>query len=171
MLFTLQGLTAFFVTYLVDNRGFDQQIAAAMLSLLFVSGAVSQVAGGTIADRVGARWVLVVAAGIGTVAVGVIPFVNGLIPISVLSVVLGSRLAIAPVSNAYIIAILPESVTGTAWGILRTLFFLIGATGSTVVGVMADRGLFDGSFFLLAGMTAVAAVLYLFLPSRRAPIG
>jgi hypothetical protein len=33
---------------------------------------------------------------------------------------------------------------------------------------MADAGLFDESFLLLAALTGVAAVLYAFLPSREA---
>jgi MFS family permease len=77
-------------------------------------------------------------------------------------------MAIAPVSNAYVIAVLPESVTGTAWGTLRTGFFLLGAAGSTVVGAMADADFFDEAFFILAGLTALAAVFYAILPSREA---
>jgi MFS family permease len=72
----------------------------------------------------------------------------------------------APVSNAYIIDILPPSVQGSAWGLLRTGFFLVGAGGSTVVGAFADRGLFDEAFFVLAALAAVATVLYARLPSR-----
>jgi MFS family permease len=74
----------------------------------------------------------------------------------------------APVSNAYVIDVLPPSVQGSAWGVIRTGLFLVGAGGSTFVGAFADRGLFDDAFFVLAGLAAVAAVLYLGLPSRTA---
>jgi len=84
---------------------------------------------------------------------------------------LADRLGVAPVSNAYVIAVLPASIRGTAWGTLRTGLFLIGATGSTVVGVMADRGLFDESFLLLAAVTVVGGILYAFLPPRSAAGG
>jgi predicted MFS family arabinose efflux permease len=168
MLFALQGLTAFLVTYLVSIKGLDQAIAAAVLSLLFAGGAVSQVVSGTLADRIGDRPVLVGVAATNVVPLLAIPFVEGVIPIAILSVLVGIRLGIAPVSNAYIIAILPDEVTGTAWGILRTAFFLVGATGSTAVGVMADADLFDESFFLLAALTAAAALLYATLPDRAA---
>jgi predicted MFS family arabinose efflux permease len=168
MLFALQGLTAFLVTYLVSIKGLDQATAAAVLSLLFAGGAVSQVVSGTLADRIGDRPVLVGVAATNVVPLLAIPFVEGVIPIAILSVLVGIRLGIAPVSNAYIIAILPEEVTGTAWGILRTAFFLVGATGSTAVGVMADADLFDEAFFLLAALTAAAALLYATLPDRAA---
>jgi predicted MFS family arabinose efflux permease len=166
MLFAFQGLSAFYVTYLA--RELDQRVAAGLFALLFVGGAVAQLAGGAAADRFGERAVLTVTAAVGAVAVGAVPFVDGLLPLAALSLVIGTRLAIAPVSNAYIIAVLPDAVTGTAWGTLRTAFFLLGATGSTVVGVMSDAELFDEAFLLLAVVTAVAAVLYAFLPSRKA---
>jgi predicted MFS family arabinose efflux permease len=166
MLFAFQGLSAFYVTYLA--RELDQRVAAGLFALLFVGGAVAQLAGGAAADRFGERAVLTLTAAVGAVAVGAVPFVDGLVPLAALSVVIGTRLAIAPVSNAYVIAVLPDAVTGTAWGTLRTAFFLLGATGSTVVGVMSDAELFDEAFLLLAVVTAAAAVLYAFLPSREA---
>jgi len=169
MLFAFQGLSAFYVTYLA--RELDQRVAAGLFALLFVGGAVAQLAGGAAADRFGERAVLTLTAAVGAVAVGAVPFVDGLVPLAALSVVIGTRLAIAPVSNAYIIAVLPDAVTGTAWGTLRTAFFLLGATGSTVVGVMSDAELFDEAFLLLAAVTAAAAVLYAFLPSREAARG
>jgi len=86
---------------------------------------------------------------------------------AVLVTLVGSRLAVAPVSNAYVIAVLPAEVTGTAWGVIRTGFFLLGAGGSTVVGALAEAGLFDESFLLLAGLTGLAAALFAFVPSRE----
>jgi predicted MFS family arabinose efflux permease len=168
MLFAFQGLSAFLVTYYVDVKGVDQATAAGFFSLLFVGAAVSQVTAGALADRVGERWVLTGVALLGVPALAAVPFVEGTLPVAALSVVLGTRMAIAPVSNAYVIAVLPESVTGTAWGTLRTGFFLLGAAGSTVVGAMADADFFDEAFFILAGLTALAAVFYAILPSREA---
>jgi predicted MFS family arabinose efflux permease len=168
MLFGFQGLTAFFVTYLVETKGFDQTTAAAMFSLLFVGAALAQFFGGSLADRFGERPVLVGISVAGVPLLAAVPFVDGLVPVALLSFVLGTRLGITSVTNAYVIAVLPDAVTGTAWGVLRTLFFLLGAGGSTVVGAMADADLFAESFYLLAGLTALAAVCYAFLPTREA---
>jgi predicted MFS family arabinose efflux permease len=168
MIFAFQGLSTFFVTYLVSVKDLTQPAAAGAFSLLFVGAAVSQVASGRFADRFGDRPVLVGVAALNVPLLVAVPFVDGVASLAALSLLVGSRLGIAPVSNAYIIAILPDSVTGTAWGTLRTAFFLIGATGSTAVGAMADADLFDESFFLLAALTAVAALLYALLPTRAA---
>lgn len=166
LLFVLQGLTAFLPTYLIETKGLDQESAAGLFALFFLSGALFQWVGGTGADRYGDRAVLLGLCGFGVIPLLALPFVSGLLPLSVLTVLLGSRLGIAPVSNAYIIGVLPDAVQGTAWGALRTGFFLVASTGSVFVGVLADRGLFDASMLVLAGLTAIAAVLYVYLPSR-----
>ena len=168
MLFVFQGLTAFLVTYLVSIKDFEQTTAAAVFSLLFVGGAVSQIVSGNLSDRFGDRPVLVGVAALNVPLLVAVPFVDGVIPIAVLALLLGSRIGVNPVSNAYIIAVLPDRVTGTTWGVIRTGLFLLGAAGSTVVGAMADAGLFDESFLVLAALTAIAAIIYAFLPARAA---
>ena len=55
---------------------------------------------------------------------------------------------------------------GREGGVIRTTSFLLAATGSTVVGVFADRGLFDEAFVVFAGITAVGTLLYTQLPAR-----
>jgi predicted MFS family arabinose efflux permease len=166
MLFVLQGLTAFFTTYLVDVKGLDEGTAGALFGLLFVSGAVSQSAAGGLADRYGYGPVLAAVAFFGTLPLLALPYISGFLPLAVVAVVLGVRLAAGPISNAYIVALLPPDVRGTAWGLIRTGFFTVGAFGSTLVGAMADRDLFAEAFFLLAALSIVAVVVYLLLPDR-----
>lgn len=166
MLFVVQGLTAFLPTYFVMVKGLEQTTAAGLFSLFFLSGAVSQSISGNTADRYGSPTVLLAVAGVNVLPLLALPFVEGLLPLGVVTVLLGSRLAINPVSNAYTIAVLPDSVQGTAWGFLRTTFFLLAATGSTVVGALFDARLANAAILGLAVLTAVAAGLYVFLPAR-----
>lgn len=168
MLFVLQGLTAFLPTYFIVVKGLGQATAAGLFALFFLSGAVAQSIAGNAADRYGDPGVLLAVSGFAVVPLFALPFVDGLIPLGVLTVLLGSRLAINTVSNAYLIAMLPESVQGTAWGFLRTSFFLLGATGSTVVGVLFDANLADAAIIGLGALTAVATGLYALLPTRNA---
>ncbi len=168
MLFVVQGLTAFLPTYLVMVKGLEQTTAAGLFSLFFLSGAVCQSLAGNAADRFGSPTVLMSVAGVSVVPLLALPFVEGPVPLGVVTVLLGSRLAINPVSNAYIIAVLPDAVQGTAWGFLRTSFFLLAATGSTVVGALFDAQLANTAIVGLAVLTAVATGLYVFLPVRTA---
>ncbi|AXG09836.1 MFS transporter [Haloplanus rubicundus] len=159
-LFAFQGLTAFLPTYLVAHEGIGQGVAGPIFALLFVGGAVCQLGVGTAADRYGARPVLVAVAALAVVTLLVVPVVDGRLAWATLVFLLGTRMAIAPVTNAYVVARLPDDVQGAAWGFLRTCLFLVGSTGSLFVGAMADAGRFDAAFLALGGVTAVAVVCY-----------
>lgn len=166
LLFGLEGFTAFVPTYLVDVRGYSSGTAGAVFALFFVVGAISQFTAGSLADRLGERPVLVAVTGFAAIPLAAIPYTHGLLPVAVAVALAGVRLGMAPLSNAYIIASLPDDVQGTTWGALRTGFFVLSSTGSVFVGAFGDRGQFDAAFLVLAGLTALGAVLYLALPDR-----
>lgn len=166
MMFTFQALTAFLPTYLVDEKALTQQTAGVLFGVLFVGGAGFRLAGGSAADRFGTRSVLVTIGAVGILTLAALPSMHGAITLAVLIVVMSSRLAVAPVANPYIIDVLPDEATGTAWGLLRTGLFLISSAGSAFVGVLSDHGLFDEAFFVLAGLSALATVSFVFLPKR-----
>ena len=167
MLFVFQGLTAFFTTYLVEVKGLTEGTAGLLFGLLFVSGAVWQSLGGGLADRYGHGPVLAAVAFVGAVPLLALPLASSQLALAGVAIFLGVRLAMGPISNAYVVSLLPTNVRGTAWGSLRTLFFGVGAFGSTAVGTMADRALFAEAFVLLAALSAVAGLVYLFLPARE----
>ena len=166
MLFVMQGLTAFFPTYLHEQKGLSETTAASVYALLFLSGGLSQWLAGSAADRFGHHRVMLVVSGVSVVPLLALPFVDGVVALSAVALALGVRLAVGPLSNGYIVRLLADEVQGTAWGLLRTAFFVVGSLGSVVVGAMADRALFDVAFLLLAVLTAVATAVYVFLPRR-----
>lgn len=162
-LFTYQALVAFLPTYLVEIKGMEQSFAAALFGLLFVVGAVVQPFVGHVADRYGGRVTMLGLVAFSTGTLLALPFVAGRVALVVLVPLLGVRIAMGPVTSAYIVGALPEPIEGTGWGMLRTAFFALGATGSTVTGVFADAGLFDEAFLVLAGLTAVIGACWLFV--------
>ncbi|MFB6201527.1 MAG: MFS transporter [Halorhabdus sp.] len=166
MLFGFQALTAFLVTYLHQIKGLSTGVASAILSGLFVVGALSQAGGGLVADRLGQARTLAAIAAISTLPLVVLPTLDRAIALGVVGALSGVRMSVGPISNAYIVGTLPDDVEGTAWGLIRTGFFAVGSLGSTVVGVLATAGYFDDAFYLLAGLTALGAVVYLALPPR-----
>lgn len=165
-LFAFQGLTAFYPTYLVVHEHLGQGVAAGLYALLFVGGGVSQLAVGSAADRFGTPRVLAAVAALAVVTLAVVPFVDRLAVWTVLTFLIGTRMAIAPVANAYVIEVLPDAVQGAAWGFLRTCLFLVAATGSAFVGVLGDADLFDAAFLALAALTAVSVVCFGLLSPR-----
>jgi predicted MFS family arabinose efflux permease len=165
-IFTYQSILSFLPTYLVEVKGLDQGFAAALFGLLFVFAAVVQPLAGTLADRHGERPTIVVLVVLSTVTLVALPFTDGGIALAALVPTLGIRIAIGPLTSAYVVRELPEAVQGSGWGLLRTVFFGVGSTGSTVVGLFADAGLFDAAFLLLSALTGAIVFFWLLLPSR-----
>lgn len=168
VLFTFQGLTAFYTTYLTDVGGLTQSTASGLFAVLFLTGAVFQLSAGRIADAFGYRRVLVWTTLGSVLPLAALAWGSGLGWYAVVTVLIAGRLAIGPMTNAYIIGSLPATNRGAMWGFLRTVFFVLGAFGSVVVGGLADRGLFTVAIYGLALVTLVGGVLYYLLP--REPV-
>lgn len=166
MLFTLQGLTAFYTTYLVEVKEFPETTAAGLFALLFLVGAGFQSLAGRATDRFGHRRVLVAVCLLGIPPLAAFPLVEGQLALTVLTVFLAVRIGVSPVVNAYVVSVIPTHIQGTTWGIVRTFFFGIGATGSLAVGVVADAGLFDAAMYGLAALTLPAVAIFAVLPDR-----
>lgn len=167
MLIVFQAVTAFLTTYLVTTRPIGQGTAGVLLSVLFVGGALSQAVTGRLADRYDSPRVLVAVAVVSALPLALFPLLDGTLLLGVGAAAIGVRMSSGPLANAYIIDVLPDAVEGTSWGLLRTAFFAIGSLGSTAIGALADSGLFDASFYLMAAVTLVSAVLFVALPARE----
>jgi predicted MFS family arabinose efflux permease len=165
-IFSYQGFVAFLPTYLVEVKGLSEGLTAALFGLMFVFGAVVNPVAGQLADRVSERATLFALIGLSTVTLAVLPFVGGRLALGVLVPLLGIRIAIGPLTSAFIVRELPTGVQGTGWGLLRTVFFGLGATSSSVIGLFADAGRFDAGFLLLAGVTGLIAVFWWRVPRQ-----
>jgi predicted MFS family arabinose efflux permease len=166
MLFTFQGLTAFYTTYLVEVKNLSDATAAGLFALLFVAGAGFQSIAGRAADRFGHGPVLAAVALLGIPPLAAMPLVEGRLALAAVTLPIGIRLGVGPVVNAYVISVIPADVQGTTWGLVRTVFFAVGSTGSIAVGVLADAGQFDLAIYGLAALTAPAIAIFVFLPDR-----
>lgn len=162
--FVWQGYTAFLPTYLVEVKGIPQPTAAVTLGAFFVGGALVQPITGSVADRYDERGILIAVAAATVVAFAAFPFVNSAPAFIALSLLASLQLAFWPIIFAYIPRALPDDAQGSGFGLLRTVFIYISATGSTVVGTLADADLFDESFLMLAGITGIAMMLAAVLP-------
>ncbi|MFP4530727.1 MAG: MFS transporter, partial [Halodesulfurarchaeum sp.] len=93
-----------------------------------------------------------------------LPWIGSLGLFAVVTVFIAVRIALQPMMNAYVLGALPQEMRGAIWGFLRTVFFVLGAFGSVVVGGIADLGYFDGAIYLLAVLTALGGFLFYLLP-------
>ena len=163
-MFTYQALFSFLPTYLVELKGLDQAFAALLFGLAFVVGAITQPLAGHAADHYGEHRTILVMIVLSTVTLAVLPPLGGRLALAAAVPLLGVRIAVGPLMTAFVVRELPQSVQGTGWGFMRTLFFALGATGSTAIGLFADAGLFDAGFLLLAALTGLTAFFWLGIP-------
>ncbi|MFC7156994.1 MFS transporter [Halomarina halobia] len=166
-LFIFQAITSFLPTYLVVAKDLPESTAATMLSVFFLSGAICQPVAGALADRYGQGTILASIAGATVLPLLALAFVGGVGPLLLLSTVLGTRLGLGPINNAYIVSALPADVQGAGYGLVRTLHIVVGSTGAVFVGFLADSGFFDEAFIVLAAVSGAAALLYTQLPEQR----
>jgi len=165
MFFTYQGVTAFLPTYLVEAKSVSEQVAATLFGLFFAGGVVFQVVGGNLGDRFGQRRAMTGLLFASAVTVFSLPFVPSGLVLVPLVLALSVQLGFWPIVFSYTVAALPDEGQASGLGLLRTFYLLVGALGSTAVGILADADLFDEAFFLLAGLALAATLVTLLLPA------
>ncbi|PSP47226.1 MFS transporter, partial [Halobacteriales archaeon QH_7_69_31] len=153
--FLIQGFASFYPAYLTTTKGLSPEVAATLFGAFFALGAVVQPAAGALMDGVGVRPTLLGCLGTCLAALWALPFVDGLVPIAVLTALFATWNGTIVVTQTYIADTLPAALQGTGFGTLKAAWMLLGATAPLVVGVMADAGLFDEAFMLLGAVGGV----------------
>lgn len=157
MLFALayQGFIGFLAVYLVDVKGLPAQQASLLYGGFFVVGLLAQLVGSDVADEYGRRPTLVVTLLVTVVGLVALPFATNRLVIAAIVGLLGVKLAFWPVTNSYVYDALPVEIEGGGYGLVRTVYLCVGASGPIVVGHLFDSGVHDGAFWLLGGVVVV----------------
>lgn len=153
--FIVQGLTAFYPTYLVEAKELSSAAAATVFALLFAAATVVQPLAGTLSDTFGTQRAMSFLAGIIVVALPLVTITASFLQILAVTVLVASVFGLTPIALTYVTKSLPDEIQGAGLGLVRSVYFLIASTGSLVIGSLADQGLFDESFLLLAALAAV----------------
>ena len=158
-----QALTGFYPTYLIDVKGFAPTTATLLFGGFFALGVVVKPLAGRAYDASGIRTTLPVILGVAGVGLVLLPFVDSLPGILLVTLLLSSILGYSTVTLTHLTASLPAAVRGSGLGVLRTGYMVIGAGSPVVAGLLADADLFDEVFFILAALVAVGACLTVLL--------
>lgn len=164
VIFVFQSISTFLPTYLIETKGYSQRVAVLLYGLFLSTGIVFQPVAGVFADAFGYKRILVAIGIFSTVTLAALPVTNSPLVLIILLPLIGVRRAIGPVGNAYLVSEIADEVQGSSYGLVRTFVLSFGSTGSTVTGALIDRGRADSAFLLLAGLTGVVSVLFVFLP-------
>lgn len=156
-MFLYQSVTGFLPTYLVVTKGLEPGTAAALYSFFYAAAIAVQFLSGVVADRWGNRPAIA-----GFLALSVPGFalltVAGSVPMIVFAIpLLSGVLGALPPVNAVGVGALPEEIRGSGFGLLRTFYMVVGATGPPLVGLFGEAGRFDLAFLLLGTLALATA--------------
>jgi len=147
---------AFLPVFLVEHHGVSEAWAGFAFAVFFGVSAILQPLGGWLSDRIGHDRTLAaqLTAGVAGYALLTAPVAR---PLAVPAVVFaGAAMTSTPVIQSRMLDGLSAAERGTGFGAFRTVYLLIGALGTTVVGSTADLAGWAVAFGLLAALFAVA---------------
>lgn len=159
--FVLNGTISFLPTFLVDHRGQAPAVAGVLFSGYFVARGGFQLLVGRVSDRYGRDLALglCMLAGAGGLAL----FVHGPGTPSVLAAaaLAGLGAAYFPALDPRFLDVIDEEEKGSEFGLVRTIYVMVGSSGSVGVGLLADLYGWPTSFTVLAALASLAAVALL----------
>ena len=158
-MFVWQATASFLPTFFVAHHGYSEATAGALFSAYFLVQGVTQPGLGALSDRIGRDAAASLAIGIGLVGYGLLVMGTGL-GMAVVAV------AFAGLSMGWGAALMPkfmdhldEHERSAGFGLVRTVYMVLGAGGSVVTGFAADflgwGPAFIGLALLLVGMLGV----------------
>jgi len=153
--FTWQATASFLPAFLIEYRGFSQAFAGVLFSAYFVIHGATQPLTGWLSDRFGRDAAASLTMGLGVLGYSSLVLGSGL-PSAMLSVgVIGLAMSWgAPVQSRFM-DVLGDAERGAGFGLVRTVYMLVGASGSAVVGLLAENVAWSVAFAFLSGLMAV----------------
>lgn len=154
-MFVSNALMSFLPTFLIAYRGYTATIAGVVFAAYFIVRGVGQVGVGALSDRLGGDHVIT-----GCMlawAVGLVVFVLGPGHASVaLGVVLnGIGVSMFAGLEPRILGHFGDVERGAGFGLVRTVYGVLGALGSVGIGLSADLVGWAASFYFLAALCLV----------------
>ena len=151
-MFVWQATASFLPTFLVAYHGYSASTAGLLFSAYFLVQGVSQPGLGALSDRIGRDEAASVAVGIGIVGYGL------LIAGTTLGVAVAA-VALAGIAMGWGAALMPKFMDhlddherSAGFGLIRTVYMVLGASGSVAVGLVADLFGWGVAFLGLAGL-------------------
>lgn len=150
---------AFVPTLLVEHHGLGVAAANLLFALFAGVAAAAQPFAGWLSDRHGRDRTVVALAAAGVLGYAGLA-AGGPLALAVPATVLaGASVSVTPAVQSRLLDGLGDDERGTGFGAFRTVYLLVGATGTAVVGAVADVAGWTAAFGVLAGLfVAVLAV-------------
>jgi MFS family permease len=160
--FSWQATASFLPTFLITYHDLPTGEAGGLFSAYFLVHGVAQPVLGSLSDRFGRDGVAAAAFALGSVGYGALILGSGLAVVAAVGLVGVGMSWGAPVQSRFIDH-LDESERAAGFGLVRTVYMLVGSLGSVVVGGLAAVAGWAAAF----GLLVVVAVLEVGLTAGR----
>lgn len=156
--FCWQATASFLPAFLIGHHGYDAATASALFSAYFVVHGATQPLMGGFSDRVGRDAAAALAFGTGVVGYGTLVVGTGAAIVAAIPLVGVAMSWGAPVQTRFIDH-LSEAERAAGFGLVRTVYMIVGSLGSVVVGTLSDLAGWGIAFGALAALLGVEALL------------
>jgi MFS family permease len=138
--FTFQAVSSFLPTFMVQYRGVGTGTAGLLFAVVFGISAVAQPTAGRLSDAVSRDFAIATSAALTASAFVVLLAVEGRVGLYAGTALLGAGISWPGTVQARVMDQLSASERGFGFGLVRTVYMLLAASGSVVVGALADTG-------------------------------
>ncbi|WIV66687.1 MFS transporter [Natrialbaceae archaeon AArc-T1-2] len=156
--FVWQGTASFLPTFLVEYRGHSTTLAGVVFSAYFVVQAITQVGVGAVSDRYGRDFATagcMVLASAGFILLVAVP---GPVAVATAVLLVGTGLGWGAALLPRFMDVLSDTERGAGFGLVRTVYGVVGSVGSVATGLFADLFGWAVSFSVLAALLALVFV-------------
>lgn len=153
--FVWQGTASFLPTYLISHLGWSSGLAAVAFSVYFVVQGFSGVGIGAFSDRFGRDTAIGICMLSGVIGFALIVINPGRSGVGAGIVFAGIGMSYHPAVLSRFLDEFSEAETGTGFGLVRTIYGIMAASGSVVAGVIADLSSWAASFGFMVVLLSI----------------
>ncbi|MDL5362147.1 MFS transporter [Halalkalicoccus sp. NIPERK01] len=167
--FVWQATASFLPTFLVAHHGYSIGLASALFSAYFVVHGLTQPAIGSLSDRFGRDRAAAACALLGIAGYGLLVVGSGLVAVGIAVLLVGTAMSWGAAVLPRFMDHLSAEERGAGFGLVRTSYMIVSATGSAVVGTVADLSSWGVAFSVFVVLLSV--VVCALLANRALDLG
>jgi MFS family permease len=159
--FTFNAIASFLPTFLIEFRSLSTTRAGTAFGVVYLCSALTMPVMGKASDYVDRDYAI--AASLAGVAAGLalLLVAPATVPVLVAVVVVGAGISWGGSLHSRFMDLLDDAERGTGFGLIRSVTGVVGASGSAVVGTVADAAGWLPAYGLLVGLLAVTVLALL----------
>jgi MFS family permease len=165
-IFIWQSFSAFYPTYLVEEKDLTATAAAILFGVFFACGVVVKPIAGSAYDRIGMRMSLLIVLPGPVIGFILLPSGSSIGALLLVTITVSTMLGSGAITQSYLADTFPADMRGTGLGAIRTTAATIGAIGPVAFGIIAEAGYFNEGYYILAIIMLIVIELMYIMPSE-----